>query len=413
MKRQIYLGVCSSLAFGLVSGAMALRANAQVQLVGSLNGTNGSDPISGVVLSGSTLYGTASAGGSGSGGVVFSVPVGGGTPQALASFTYGSTTTGYGPLGGVVVSGSTLYGTNDDGGASNDGTVYSVPTSGGSPTILATFNGGDGAAPGVGSLLLSGSTLYGTTSGGFSYNGNVYSLSTSGGTPNPLATFNGTSNGYQPLAGLVASADGSTFYGTTTSGGANGYGEVFSVPAAGGTPQVLASFTNFDGSDPNTTLTLVGHTLYGTTTYGAAGTSGYSYGEVFSVPDTGGAPTVLANFNGTDGDEPSGTLAVSADGTTLYGVTTIGFGTNNAYGEIYSLPVGGGTPTILATFNSSNGEPEGGLILSGDTLYGTSSTGGPDGDGAVFSFVLPEPTSLSMGAFALALLGRRRPRASH
>ena len=38
-----------------------------------------------------------------------------------------------------------------------------------------------------------------------------------------------------------------------------------------------------------------------------------------------------------------------------------------------AFPLSGGSPTVLASFNGSNGEnPEAGLTLSGNTLYGTT-----------------------------------------
>ena len=63
----------------------------------------------------------------------------------------------------------------------------------------------------------------------------VFRVPVSGGTPAVLASFNG-SNGKQPYAGLVLS--GNTLYGTTVNGGANGYGTIFSVPMSGGSPTV-------------------------------------------------------------------------------------------------------------------------------------------------------------------------------
>ena len=106
-----------------------------------------------------------------------------------------------------------------------------------------------------------------------------------GQTLTTLGSFNGADGG-SPTAGLTISADGSTFYGTTYSGGANGYGTVFSVPVTGGTPTVLASFNGTNGQAPEAGLILSGSTLYGTTTEGGANGSG----EVFSIPVTGGAP---------------------------------------------------------------------------------------------------------------------------
>ena len=116
-----------------------------------------------------------------------------------------------------------------------------------------------------------------------------------------LLTFSGT-NGKNPYAGVTLSLDGSTLYGSTHSGGANGYGAVFSVPVTGGTPTVLASFNDSNGDYPDSgvTLSLDGNTLYGATAYGGA----YGYGTVFSLPISGGSPTVLASFNGSNGEIP-------------------------------------------------------------------------------------------------------------
>ena len=126
-----------------------------------------------MTLAGSTLYGTTFEGGASNTGTVFSLPVGGGSPTTLASFT-GSN--GYYPCGALTLSGNTLYGTTNTGGANYDGTVFSVPLSGGSPTVLASFSGSNGKYP-RGDLTLSGSTLYGTTSDGGAYNdGTVFSV---------------------------------------------------------------------------------------------------------------------------------------------------------------------------------------------------------------------------------------------
>jgi uncharacterized repeat protein (TIGR03803 family) len=62
-----------------------------------------------------------------------------------------------------------------------------------------------------------------------------------GYTLNTLVTFNGT-NGRVAVAGLTLSGD--TLYGTTTGGGANDDGIVFSVPVTGGSPTALGRFGN-------------------------------------------------------------------------------------------------------------------------------------------------------------------------
>src|SRR5277367_5105058 len=128
-------------------------------------------------------------------------------------------------------------------------------------------------------------------------------------TINTLASFN-VGDGAGPQAGLILS--GNTLYGTTGYGGANGDGTVFSVPVTGGTPTVLASFNGSNGKNPYGDLILSGNRLYGTTSeggaYGGLFTGGIGGGTVFSVPVTGGTPTVLASFNGSDGSFPQAGL---------------------------------------------------------------------------------------------------------
>ena len=225
-------------------------------------------------------------------GTVFSIPVTGGTPTTLFSF---DGTHGNDPFAGVTLSGSTLYGTTYAGGSYNAGTVFSIPVTGGTPTVLFSFDGTHGSSPYGGSLILSGSTLYGTTWGGGSNNdGTVFGVPLTGGTPTVLYPFDGTYTSH-PISGLTLS--GSTLYGTTASGGGYGYGgTVFSMPVAGGTPTTLFSFDGTDGDVPVGTMTLTGSTLYGTAVYGGAtwgsGPNDDGYGTVFAltVPE----PSVLA-----------------------------------------------------------------------------------------------------------------------
>jgi uncharacterized repeat protein (TIGR03803 family) len=99
----------------------------------------------------------------------------------------------------LIISGNTLYGTANEGGTGN-GTIFAVNTNGTGFTNLHTFSAGgfnndgfyfpttnsDGANP-VGGLILSGNTLYGTASGGGTNdNGTVFAVNTNG-------TANGTS----------------------------------------------------------------------------------------------------------------------------------------------------------------------------------------------------------------------------
>ena len=355
----------------------------------SFDYTNGSpSPYSGLTFSGTTIYGTTGGGANGC-GTVFSVPITGGTPTVLASFN-GSN--GNAPSGGLILSGNTLYGTTQWGGTgytggafTGGGTVFSVPISGGATTVLTSFNGANGQWPCAG-LTLVGNTLYGTTSeGGANNYGTIFSIPISGGTPTVLTSFNLT-DGAGPEAGLTLS--GNILYGTTMGGGANGYGTVFSVPITGGTPTVLASFNASVNTwaCPEGGLVRVGNALYGTTADGGA----YNDGTVFSVPITGGTPTILASFYGPNGASPQAGLTLVGNtlcGTTYYGGDGYTGIPGTGTGTVFSVPITGGTPTVLASLSGYpiGQSPEAGLTLSGNALYGTTGGGGSHDRGSVFA----------------------------
>ena len=147
------------------------RATAQI-----LINSDGANPNAGLILSGSTLYGTVAAGGSYGHGTVFAVDTNGAGFTILHSFTGGSD--GANPWSGLILSGNTLYGTAYNGGSSGHGTVFKVNTDGSGFTTLHTFTyGSDGAGP-IGGLFLTNNTLYGTADlGGSSGAGTVFSLS--------------------------------------------------------------------------------------------------------------------------------------------------------------------------------------------------------------------------------------------
>ena len=265
-----------------------------------------------------------------------------------------------------------------NGGADNDGTIFSIPVTGGTPATLFSFDGTHGDGP-HGSLTLSGSTLYGMTMfGGANDDGAIFSVPVTGGTPTVLFSF-GSGYAENPYGNLTLSPDGSTLYGMTYGGGANNYGTIFSIPVTGGTATSLYSFDSTHGGWPHGSLTLSGSTLYGM----AIGGGTYGVGATFGVPVTGGTPTDVSSFNGTGtGDQPYGSLTLS--GSTLYGMTSLGGA--NSDGNIFSMPAAGGTPTTIYSFAGTNGKsPRGSLTLSGSILYGMTATGGADGEGTIFA----------------------------
>lgn len=137
--------------------------------------------------------------------------------------------------------------------------------------VLHSFGASsDGESP-TGVLINAGGTFYGTTEyGGSGFTGTVYSV-TAGGAEQVVYSFAGfgSDGAGTPLAGLIL--ENGLLYGTTTFGGANGDGDVYSV-TTGGAESVLHSFgKGKDGAKPESALIDVGGVLYGTTFEGGTG----------------------------------------------------------------------------------------------------------------------------------------------
>lgn len=412
LKNVNLAAICGSFLIAVVLTWGQARAATFTTLF-SFDGTpHGRTPYGGLTLSGSTLYGMTNIGGmdqsayGGMGdGAIFSEPVTGGTPTMLFDFDL---THGVRPwYGNLALGGSTLYGMTPEGGANNDGVIFSEPVGGGTPTILFSFDSTHGSNP-FGGLVLSGSTLYGMTlSGGANGQGTIFSEPVTGGTPTVLYSLD-WEHGTSPN-GTCLTLSGSTLYGMTAYGGANNYGTIFSEPVSGGTPSVLFNFDGNHGSSPIGSLTLSGSTLYGMTWSGGI----HGLGTIFSEPVTGGTPSVLYDFDGSLGSGPEGSLTLS--GSVLYGMTVTG-GTYGG-GTIFSEPITGGTPTVIYNFDGPHGaNPFGDLTLDDSTLYGMTALGGAHGYGTVFSVTVPEPSTfilLVVGFASFPAIGvwrRRRGR---
>src|SRR6266478_514734 len=144
----------------------------------------------------------------------------------------------------------------------------------------------------------------------------------------------------------------------------------------------LHSFSGSDGANPYAGLTVTSesNTLYGTTANG--GSPGWAWGTVFKVNADGTGFTNLHSFTGSDGANPWAGLILS--GNTLFGTTYSGG--NSGYGTVFAINTDGTGFTNLHGFAYSDGAyPNGGLISSGNTLYGTASKGGGSGAGTVFA----------------------------
>ena len=401
----------------------------------SATNSDGANPSCSLILSGNTLYGTTEDGGTNGKSTVFAINPAGNRFTNVYSFSATATNAlgtytnrdGTSPAANLILAGNTFYGTAEFGGLHGHGTVFALHTDGTSFTNLYSFSAvttndlgrytnSDGTSPQCG-LVMSGNVLYGTaSSGGPSGNGTVFRVNADGTSFTNLHGFTAASSGfpstngdgYYPQAGVVLS--GNALFGTTVYGGVFGRGTVFKVNVDGTDFTNLHGFTayvsgtNSDGALPFAGLVVSGNTLYGTAAYG--GSKGY--GALFAVSTDGSGFTNLYNFLGypRDGQNPQGALIVS--GRTLYGTTEFGGAADT--GTLFRGNTDGTGFTNLYNFTALEGAypnnynsdgylPYAALILSGNTLYGTALEGGTSNFGTVFSLTLPAPPQLTITRF--------------
>ena len=292
--------------------------------------------------------------------------------------------------------------------------AFSTPSAAQQGTVVYSFGTTpDGRYPAAGLVFDPAGNLYGMTGQGGVYSyGTVFELTPNSGggwTELVLHSFNpnNTKDGASPLGGLVIDASGNLYGTTELSTGSNGGGTVFEMVAqAGGgwKEKILHTFTasSAGGQYPESTLILdaVGN-LYGTTSYGGAGTGcgTLGCGTVFELLHSAGGTwteRVLHTFtnDGTDGYTPFGGLAFDSAGN-LYGTTSSGgnvttCGSGVGCGTVFELTPtkSGWTEKILHNFTNNGTDgyapPNGVVVDAHGNIYGTTQSGGLHGNGIAF-----------------------------
>jgi uncharacterized repeat protein (TIGR03803 family) len=200
-----------------------------------------------------------------------------------------------------------------------------------------------------------------------------------------LVDLNGA-NGAAPGGPLIQGLDGN-LHGAANSGGSGDTGTVFELTPA----DVLTTLYDFctengckDGANPVAALVQARDgTFYGITTGGGVN----SRGTVFGLTPAGKLRTVYsfcAQADCADGEFPQG-LVLAPDGN-FYGTTQTGGA--NGQGTVFSLTFDSGLTTLYsfcAQASCADGEAPNGLILATDgNFYGTTQGGGANGYGTVF-----------------------------
>jgi uncharacterized repeat protein (TIGR03803 family) len=307
-------------------------------------GADGSIPSYGPLIfdKAGNLYGTTIYGGANQAGVVYKLsPSGGGWKETVlydfpggnhnsypasgvimdragnlfgtTFYTHGGTSLGGGVFeltksnGGWAEKLIYTYALGNDAGLTSDaqGDIFGIGSSGSDPTVFELKPNGtdDGWTSRViykfsklarnanpnGTLARdTEGNLYGTTqgNGASGVGGTVYQLTLLSSGPNKgeyvyhlLHSFTNSTDGSQPAAGVVLA--GSTIYGTTYYGGANGQGTVFELSGSGYEykERVLWSFDGENGISADDRLLLKAGNLYGTTEYGGS----YNLGVAFEL----------------------------------------------------------------------------------------------------------------------------------
>ena len=330
---------------------------------------DGAEPYGGLVqASNGSLVGTTESGGQYGFGSIFSVTPAG-SFETLYSFCASTgCPDGASPAGTLVQAASGVYyGTTQSGGKSANcgayacGTVFKI-TGAGALTTLHSFcvKSGcpDGQAPYAGLTLASDGNLYGATpAGGANANGTIFKITTAG----KLTTLYSfcsqltCSDGQGPNAGLIQATDGN-LYGATSSGGAQGYGSLFSITLSGALT-TLHSFDNTDGAAPDGTLVQgTNGDFYGTTSGDGANGAGTVFGLsvglgpfVQTLPTSGKAGTAVKIL---------GTGLTGANSVTFNGVAAV-FTVVSSSEITTTVPAGATTGPVIVrtsagTFTSNN-----------------------------------------------------------
>ncbi len=201
-----------------------------------------------------------------------------------------------------------------------------------------------------------------------------------------MHSFETSGGGYTPHSGLIEGSDG-YLYGTTASGGEDGFGTVYKIKKDGTGFVSLVSFDFYS----NGSYLLAGVTegsdgyLYGTSSNGGNSSGcGLGCGTLYRLKKDGTEFSTLVTFNGsTSGSIPTAGVIEASDGY-LYGTTqySMPFDEFYFYGTLYRVKKDG---TEFKTLLYLYSRPQAGVIEGSDGyLYGTTYQGGAHNYGTVY-----------------------------
>ena len=302
-----------------------------------------------------------------------------GTVTILKEFTTnGAATNGMIVSGGLIDVNNWLYGVTRSGGTSDAGVVFRISKTGDQFEVIHHFDGLNGGSTPYGGLALLDGNLWGTTTeGGSNGNGIIYSIDTSTHQFSTLHNFT-SSTGITPQTSLLVFHD--SLWGTTNAGGALGTGVIFSFDP---TTTTYTATYHFGGNQFGHYATLSEHNglLWGINESGSTSDAG----SIFKFDPNTNSYEVIHEFasasieNTTDFGVPVGS-PIWYDGK-LYGAITditITNSTNQILSAFYSInDDGSGFEIIRVAFSEDGTRIANSLTLAGGRLWTASEFSGP------------------------------------
>jgi uncharacterized repeat protein (TIGR03803 family) len=383
-------------AIALFVTATGVTQAQTVRTIKSFSSTTGQYPGQVILAQGrdGTMYGTTEQGGTFNSGTVFKQRTNGNGNVTLYNFTGGAD--GAYPFGGLTLArDGDYYGTALEGGSNGLGVLFKI-TSSGLLTVLYNFTGGaDGAGPTSPPIEGSDGNFYGTTWGQSSQLSTLYKYNPSGNLTTIYTFEVAFSAAWQPVQGV----DGN-LYVAADSGGAHNCGYAVKLTTAG-VVEGRYTFNCTSGGDTpfGALIQAPDGSFYGTTLHGGANGGGI----IFRINFKDGAFTVLHSFGGTPGDglHPEGGLAQATDGN-FYGSTaeggSSGYGSlfqltpAGSYSQLYSFP-----PVQNVLYQVPVAPP---TQDTTGTFYGATQFGGGNGLGSVYTL------SMGLGPFVAFVSSR-------
>jgi uncharacterized repeat protein (TIGR03803 family) len=279
-----------------------------------------------------------------------------------------------------------FFGTTNLSGAFGEGTIYTFNNTTDTYSKIFDFNGFTGGKP-QGRLARSTSgKLYGNTfSGGAAGYGVLFSIDPNGSNYAVLNDFDFFTLGANPVAGWFFASD-ANFYALVSGGGEVGDGYFCKADSSGQNLTGLFSLngSGLNGGFPQGSLFEASNgKLFGGTTKGGVSNKGI----VYSIDPSTDSFSKISDLSSTLGSDPRGVLAES--GGKLYGLAYEGG--NFSFGSIFEIDLAATppvTPVLKVSLSSQLGTyPQSGLLKGNNgNLFGTTSSGGTNSAGVLFEY---------------------------